>query len=162
VASTARELGALLVRRMRSVARLPPRELATTARVVVVMSVVELLIRWVPLPRLTRLLGVRVDLGPSGSERAQVSLDDMPPRARRQLVCTRRVADAWPLSRGPCLRRALVGGHLIRELDPAIRIGTSDGADGIVAHAWLELDDRALETVDGFTPFQAASSKHSR
>jgi len=152
------ELGTVFGRRFRHAARLPPRELVTTARVLAVMMIVELSIRWVPLPRLSRLLGVRVDLTSSRPGAVPMPLDDMPPGARRQLRCTRRVADAWPFSRGPCLRRALVGGHLIRRLGPAVRIGVSGGGAEVLAHAWLELEGRPLESLAGFTPFQQTST----
>ena len=140
----------------RRLARLSPREIATVGRVVVVLMFVELLIRWVPLPRLSRLLGVRLDLTPANLDPVPLPLDAVPAGARRQLRCARLVADAWPFSRGPCLRRALVGGHLIRRLDPAVRIGVSSDGNDVLAHAWLELDDRPLEPVAGFTPFQQA------
>jgi hypothetical protein len=105
----------------------------TTAHAVGLLIVVELLIRWVPLPRLAASLGVRVNLGPArpGAERLPVEL--LSARARRELRCTRRVADVWPLSKGPYVRRSL-------------------------AHAWLEIDDRPLENVDGFGVFQHASA----
>lgn len=151
--------GTVLLRRCRNAARLPPREMVMTARVLAVMLVVELSIRWVPLPRLSRLLGVRIDLRPPRPGVVQMRLEDVPPAARRQLACTRRVADAWPFSRGPCLRRALVGAHLIRRLDPAVRIGVSGSGSEVLAHAWLELDDRPLESVAGFTPFQHLPSR---
>ena len=44
--------------------RLPPRELLTMLHCVAVITVVEVLIRWVPLPTLSRLLGVPVNLEP--------------------------------------------------------------------------------------------------
>ena len=58
---------------------------------------------------------------PPDAERIRIR--DLPPRAARQMRCTRRVADAWPFSQGPCLRRALVAGHLLRDLDPPLRLG---------------------------------------
>jgi hypothetical protein len=150
-----RRLGRGIVRGL----RLPPRELVTTAHVVGVLIVVELLIRWVPLPRLAAPLGVRVNLGPArpGAERLPGEL--LSARARRELRCTRRVADVWPLSKGPCLRRSLVAGHLLRRHDPAVRLGVAGTGDEVFAHAWLEIDDRPLENVDGFGVFQHASAR---
>ena len=150
------------LRRARRALRLPPRELLTTARVVFVLLVVELLIRWVRLPRLSRLLGVRVTLEPPAPGAEQLSIEDLPSSARRQLRCTQRVADAWPLSEGPCLRRALVGGHLIRDLHPAVRLGVAGSGDTVHAHAWLEIDDRPLEEVTAFKPFQTTPTRVSR
>jgi hypothetical protein len=82
---------------------------------------------------------------------------DLPPRVARQVRCTRRVADAWPFSRGPCLRRALVTGNLLRRLDPALRLGLAGSGDAVFAHAWLELDDRPLEDVAAFRLFHDVS-----
>jgi Transglutaminase-like superfamily len=139
-----------LERRFRRTLRL----VLTTLHVAAVILVVELLIRWVPLPRLCRLLGVRVNLAPARPDVEPMRMAELPPRARRQLRCTRRVADVWPFSRGPCLRRSLVAGHLLRRHDPAVRLGVAGAGDDLHAHAWLEIDDRALESVDGFTVFQ--------
>jgi hypothetical protein len=148
-----------LARRAPRVLRLPPREILTTLHVVAILVVVELLIRWVQLPRLSRLLGVRVELAAARPGVEQLPLNELPPHARRQLRCTRKVADAWPFSRGPCLRRALVGGHLLRDLDPAVRLGVAGAGDTLLAHAWLEIDDRPLETVAAFNPFQRTSTE---
>jgi transglutaminase superfamily protein len=139
--------------------RLRPREILTMMHAGAVLAVVELLIRWVPLPRLSRILGVEVSLEPVGSNPRQLPVAELPTRARRQLRCTRRVADAWPFSRGPCLRRALVGGHLIRHLHPAVRLGVAGAGDTLLAHAWLEIDGRPLETVTQFNAFQRRSTE---
>jgi hypothetical protein len=136
----------------------PPRELLTTLRAFAVIVVVELLIRWMPLPRLSRLLGVRLDLRPRPVGAAVMACGDLPAGALRQLRCTWRVADAWPFSKGPCLRRALVGGHMLRALDPAVRIGLAPEGDRLVGHAWLEIDDHPLERIDGVLVFERASA----
>jgi Transglutaminase-like superfamily len=135
------------------------RVLITTVHAVAVLAVVELLIRWVSLPRLSRMLGVRVNLQPSPPGAERMRMGELPARARRQLRCTWKVADAWPFSRGPCLRRALVGGHLIRDLRPAVRLGVAGTGDTLVAHAWLEIDDRPLETVTDYKLFQSAPTE---
>jgi hypothetical protein len=134
--------------------RIPPRDWLTMLHAAGVTVVVEALIRWVPLPRLSALLGVRVDLTPAREEREQVSIGELPSDARRQLRCTSRIVDAWPLSKGPCLRRSLVAGHLLRRHHPAVRLGVAGSGDDIHAHAWLEIDGHPLEAVDGFTPFE--------
>ena len=61
-----------------------------------------------------------------------IALDSLPESAQRSLRAARRVARRWPFSTGPCLRRALVGGHLIRGRRPAIRIrgGVGQRSDG--------------------------------
>jgi Transglutaminase-like superfamily len=141
---------------------MPPRERLTMLRVVGVLAVVEVLIRWVSLPRLSRLLGVHVNLGPSRTDVDPLPVTALPEQARRQLRCTWKVADAWPLSRGPCLRRALVGGHLLRDLEPSVRLGVTGSGDEVLAHAWLEIDGRPLEPVARFSPFQHRPSEDLR
>jgi hypothetical protein len=133
---------------------MPRREVVTALHAVVVLAVVELLIRWIPLPRLSRLLGVRVDLAPPRDSVAELQMTELSPRAQRELRCARRVADARPFSRGPCLRRSLVAGHLLRRLDPAVRLGVVGTEDQFVAHAWVEIDGRPLESVEGYHVFQ--------
>ena len=137
--------------------RLPPREMATTLHVVAIIGIVELLIRWLPLPRLCRILGVPLNLAPARVGAAPLSVDELSPLARRQVRCTGRVADVWPFSHGPCLRRSLVAGHLLRRHDPALRLGVAGTGDDVSAHAWLEIDDRPLENISGLGVFQDVS-----
>jgi hypothetical protein len=131
------------------------RVTGTTLHVVSVLAIVELLIRWLPLPRLSRMLGVRLNLDRPDVRTVRMRLGELPPRARRQVRCTRRVADVWPFSRGPCLRRSLVAGHLLRRHAPSLRLGMARSGDELVAHAWLEIDDRPLEDVADYQPFSA-------
>jgi hypothetical protein len=146
-----------MVRLGRGVLRLSPREVLTTLHATVVLAIVELSIRWVPLPRLSRILGVRVNLAPA-PDVVPLPLTELSPTARRQVSCTRRVADAWPFSRGPCLRRSLVAGHLLRRHDPTLRFGVGGAGDTLFAHAWIEIDDRPLEDVSGLGVFQQVAS----
>ena len=152
-----------LVRKAGRALRLPPCELLTTLHAVAILVVVELVIRWVELPRLSRLLGRRGQ-PPAGTlpRPSSCASKSYPARPRRQLRCTWRVADAWPFSRGPCLRRALVGGHLVRDLHPTIRLGVAGVGDTLVAHAWLEIDGRPLESVSQFSLFQSTSTEVQR
>lgn len=130
-----------------------PREVLTTLHVLALITFVELTIRWVSLPRLTRLLGVRLDLGSASPPSRPYRLSTLPPRARRRLRCTRRVANHWPFSAGPCLRRSLVAGRLLRDLDPSLRLGVAGSGDELHAHSWLEIDGRPLERLAGFNAF---------
>lgn len=142
---------------VRGVARtfmLPPREILTTLHAFGVIIVVELLIRTVPLPRLSRALGCRLNLDPTDPEADRLWLRDLPQRSGRQVRCTRRVAHVWPFTEGPCLRSALVTGHLLRDLDPALRLGMVTTGEELHAHAWLEIDGRPLEHVAAFDAFQ--------
>jgi hypothetical protein len=141
------------------VLRMPPRELLTTLHVVIVLTVVELSIRWVSLPRLCRLLGLHVNLAAARADAERLRPTELSPRESRQLRCAHRVADAWPFSRGPCLRRSLVVGHLLREHRPAVRLGVAGVGDEVLAHAWVEIDDRPLEDVSGYSVFHQANER---
>ncbi len=134
--------------------RLSPGELLTTIHVVAVLAVVELSIRFVPLPSLSRVLGVRLSLDPASQDLEQLPVGELSEHARRQLRCTGRVADHWRFSKGPCLRRALVAGHLLRDLEPAVCLGVGSDSDTLVAHAWLEIDGRPLEPVAHLNRFE--------
>jgi hypothetical protein len=112
-----------------------------------VLLVVELLIRWVPLPRLSRMLGVRLDLSPAPVARSEPAALVLPHGVRLRLRNTNRVVDRWPFCKGPCLRRSLVTAHLLRAHHPAIRLGTAGAGDTLRAHAWVEIDDRPLEDI---------------
>lgn len=137
--------------------RLPPRELLTTLHAALITAVVEALIRWVPLPRLCRLLGVDLDLTPRAVPADQLPIGSLPPSTQRQLRSTARVLDVWPLGKGPCLRRSLVAGHMLRRHEPAIRIGIAGTGGDIHAHAWLEIDGHPLEAVGAFSAFEHTS-----
>jgi hypothetical protein len=144
-----------MLRRSGCLVRQSPRDALTIAHIGVTIALVELLIRWVRLPTLSRMLGVRLDLGPAASAEA-MPLRDFPSIVQRQLRWAWKVADLWPFSKGPCLRRALVGGHLVRRLHPVLRIGLGCGSDELSAHAWLEIDGKPLEYVDRYATFVAA------
>jgi Transglutaminase-like superfamily len=141
-------------RRIARAWRIPPRELVTTLHVVAVLGVVELLVRSVPLPRLSRFLGLRLNLAPARQNVQPLLETALPVRAQRQLRCAHRVADVWPFSKGPCLRRSLVVGHLLRQYDPAVRLGLAGSGDALVAHAWIEIDGCPLESVIDFEVFE--------
>jgi hypothetical protein len=157
-ASTLRSWLARLPDRTRRLLRLPPRDIATILHATAVLLFVEALIRWVPLPRLSRMLGVRVNVGPAAPNSEQLPDDALTDRDRRQLRCTMRVTEAWPLSKGPCLRRSLLAGHLLRRHHPAVRLGMATAAAGLYAHAWLEIDDRPLESVAEMIVFQSTTA----
>ena len=147
--------GGAAIRRIRGKAwRLPPRDMLTTVHAVMVLLVVELAIRSVSLPRLCVVGGIRLGGSVSqGPNARRLEMDELPPKAVRALRATRRVTSRWPFCAGPCLRSALVGGHLIRELEPTLRIGVAPNEFTIRAHAWLEVNGRPLEDVSGFRPF---------
>jgi hypothetical protein len=131
----------------------------TTVRVLFTLGFVELLIRWVPVRRLGRLLGAPVSFATARPDAARLTVAELPPRAQRQLRCTQRVAAHWPSANGPCLRRSLVAGHLLRDHHPSVRLGVGgQSTDDLAAHAWLEIDQRPLEDVQEFRMFTMPAS----
>jgi hypothetical protein len=137
----------------------PPRvrDAAVGARVIGLLGVVEVLIRWMPLQRLSRLLGVRVDLGPGRPGMAPVDPRSLSPRQRRRVRMTLRLSARWPFSEGPCLRRSLVLARLLRPDDVAVRLGFPRESGIAIAHAWVELRGRPLEDVSAYQPFETAT-----
>lgn len=138
--------------------RLPPRSIATTVRVAALMAVVEVMVRRMPLPKVASVLRVRLDLSASSVSDVSVDVTTLPAAAQRQITCTNRVADVWPFSDGPCLRRTLVAGRLLRRCDPSIRIGLRGADSDMVAHAWLEIDGQPLEDVSDIGAFAMAGT----
>lgn len=135
-------------------------ELATTVRAAATVVAVEVLVRTMPLPRLGRLLGCRVDISSAPASGVRLASWELSRRHRRRLRCAHRVAGVWPFSDGPCLRRALVGGHLVRELNPSVRLGLAVADAELEPHAWLEFDGRPLEDIEQYAPF--ATVVHGR
>ena len=125
-----------------------------------VLLAVEALIRWVPLARLSRMFGTRLNLEPVLDLTPPLDPTELSVRDRRHLRSARRVTDAWPFGRGTCLRRSLVVGHLIRRLRPTIRLGLVEVADDFTAHAWVEIDDRPLESIAGYAIFQQRETRY--
>lgn len=127
-----------------SVHGVQPVDLARTAQAFLVAAAVEVGLRSVRLPRLSRLLGVPLDTAaatePGDAARPVV----VPHRARRRLTATRRAMKYWPFG-DSCLRVALVGGFLVRDLDPVLRIGVATQDGEVKAHAWLEIGGLSLD-----------------
>ena len=100
-------------------ARLPPRELLTTLHVA----------RRARRRRGADPVGPAPAPEPPARRPPRPRLRSPPPTAAARSSCRRvaapaalprrRVADVWPFSEGPCLRRSLVAGHLLRDVDAA-------------------------------------------
>ncbi|WP_380165878.1 lasso peptide biosynthesis B2 protein [Jannaschia sp. R86511] len=116
------------------------RELAVVTALAVV---VEVGLRVTTLPRLARLLRVRLDLDEHGAVLDEVPV--LPGWARRPARATAVVLSRRPFQ-DTCLRRCLVLGSRIRGLDPVLRIGVRrSGTGGWEAHSWLEVGGRSLD-----------------
>lgn len=117
--------------------------------------VVEAGLRLSTLPRLTRILGIRLA---QDGEREQQQDSTLPPGMsavwiRRRAVAVNRVFRHLPFN-DTCLRRALVLGQRIRRLDPTLVIGVRHDESGdLAAHAWLVVAGVALDPLA--TQFEA-------
>jgi hypothetical protein len=104
---------------------------------------VEVGLRTLRLPTLTRWAGV-----PLADERAGASPSpqalDLPPDALRRLRMAARVMRYWPFDE-KCLRRCLVSGRRIRSLQPTLALGVAVIDGEVKAHAWLTVDGVSLD-----------------
>ncbi|MGY1779768.1 lasso peptide biosynthesis B2 protein [Geodermatophilus sp. SYSU D01036] len=122
---------------------MPWRQWPEVARVLLVTLLVEVGLHVTTLPRLTRWCGIRLDVtsGP---------LLDAPPvhlarPIRHQARIVYGVLRRWPFG-DTCLRRCLVLGQRVRDLEPVLRIGVGVGEDGgFTAHSWLEIQGQSLD-----------------
>lgn len=115
------------------------------------LLLVELGLRALPLVRLSRLLGVDLRTRPPAAVPPSAKLELTRPEIRRlraldTLVRRRRFAA------GPCLRRALVGGRVLRRRHPQLVLGVATRATGLEAHAWIEVCGAALGRSEEFLP----------
>jgi hypothetical protein len=123
---------------------LGPHRWLGIARLTTLTFLVEAALRILSLPRLARLLGVPLELGRSGAPSG--SLDQLPlNQAERDLIDT-----AWRILRhrpfnGTCLRRALIGGHVLRHHQPLLRLGVAKSHGQVQAHAWVEISGISLD-----------------
>ncbi len=129
--------------------RLPARAQLTTLRVVLLVVFVEIGVRWIPLLPLARGLGIRLSSSGDVGQSPIVFTD----RELRQIDATRRVLRRWPIAPSPCLREALVLGHLLRRRQPRLCIGVTRRGKAIVAHAWLEIQGSEIGKDEQFRAF---------
>jgi hypothetical protein len=125
--------------------------------VIVVACGVEIGLRTLDLRRLARFAGVSLDLAPPDPKTAELRIHDVD-RARVRAVHV--VMRRWPWgARGPCLRRALVAGRMLRHRHPRLVLGAGRDARGTMAHAWLLVDGVALDPgVARWTPLTNAGA----
>lgn len=106
--------------------------------------VVEVGLATTTLPRLARLLGVRL-VGDDGDDgRRLVRAASPRDWYRRRRIAVDRVMRSWPFG-DTCLRRALVLGHRIRPLRPVLVIGVRHDEGALAAHAWLVVGGVTLD-----------------
>ena len=109
---------------------LSSRELWLLLRVTGFLLVLPPLLKWLPLPRLMRL----VDPGPV------VNVPRLPPPARIIELTQRLLDQRVGIFRPSCLRQSLVLYRLLRQagIPAIIRFGVSKEGEDIAGHCWLE------------------------
>ncbi|GAA4836917.1 hypothetical protein GCM10023221_12740 [Luteimicrobium xylanilyticum] len=145
------------VRRLATAARLPARQKVDAVQLVIVATTVELGLRLTTLPRLARLLRVRVALDAAPSTVVDVDGLALDERERERLDVAWRILRRRPFN-GTCLRRAMLGGFVLRRRDHAVRIGVRKANGIVAAHAWLELDGVSLDP-DGVRQFHVLGGR---
>jgi hypothetical protein len=160
-------------RATRILVRLPRAEQRATLRALLTLACVEATIRWVRLPRLAEMLGVRMQVHPpalpsTAALGGDVTFTGPAPETElpTALVTARRSVDRlmrlWPLGAGPCLRESLVLGHLIRDRDPVLRLGVARHGYRVRAHAWVEVGGLPVNDPEGFTAFGSERDQSGR
>lgn len=143
--------------RLRRLRSLSPLEVLTLAHAFAWLVVVEVLVRRTRLPRACRWLGITLDADSGPAPDEGTPPPTLTPRAEEQLWAAWVLAERWPYADGPCLRRSMVAARLIRRHDPVLRLGVALRDEGILAHAWLEVEGHPLEDLGDLLAFQ----KHS-
>jgi hypothetical protein len=137
-------------RRLRGV----PSLVREVLRALALAAAVEWRVRRTPVRSLSADLGV--PLADDGRPKAEPS-GVLPAWVELRLRAVDLVFTVWRFGpAGDCLRRSLVTGHLLRELDPVLRIGVRRDGDRLRAHAWIEARGVAIDSdPSGFVPLEA-------
>jgi hypothetical protein len=137
-------------RRLRGV----PSLVREVARALALAVAVEWRVRRTPIRSLAADLGV--PLADDGRPKAPAT-GVLPGWVELRLRAVDLVFKVWRFGpAGDCLRRSLVTGHLLRELDPVLRLGVRRDGQRIRAHAWIEARGVAIDSdPSGFVPLQA-------
>lgn len=118
------------------------------------LALVELGIRTRPLPWLASRVGSPLATGEPGA--GAQSVPRLSAREHRRLRVIDVVGPRWPFCDGPCLRQALVAGHMLRRHGPLLRIGVAVDDASVVAHAWLEVGALDIGRSDRFETLVAS------
>jgi hypothetical protein len=160
-----------LPRAVRTLGGLPRSEQRATLHALFTLLRVEAAIRWVRLPRLSEMLGIRLQVDPPthldapAARAADVAYRpapevELPPALASARRSVDRLMRLWPLGAGPCLRESLVLGHLIRDRDPVLRLGVARHGYRVRAHAWIEVSGVPINDPEGFTAFGSRRAGH--
>lgn len=142
------------------VLRLPLAEQVRIARMAALRVALEPMLRSLPLPRVARLMGVRLGASadppaPKLAARALPSADARAVRAAGLLTSGGRDA------KRRCLRHALLAGHALRRHDPVLRIGAARRDGTTTAHAWIEVLGGRIDAGDAaeYRPLRGPARK---
>jgi hypothetical protein len=130
---------------IRTLAGLGPARWLGIVRLVALAVLVEAGLKLIPLPRLANLMGV-----PLGLNQLHEQVDNIDDQLPLNKIERELLDSAWRILRhrpfkGTCLRRALIGGHVLRRHKPKLRIGVAKSAGQVKAHAWVELKGISLD-----------------
>ena len=129
------------------------------ARVVLVVTIVEIGLRLTDLRRLSQVM--RVPLAPDMTEIPRtgvVGAGALSLGEQRYYWATGWVLDRWVFE-GTCLRRALVTGYFLRQHHPVLRLGLM--RDGHTSHAWVEADGMTFNQTEVTANFVVARTQRS-
>jgi Transglutaminase-like superfamily len=122
------------------------------ALTLVLAVVVELGLRLMGLPRLLRLLGLRMS---TDGTAARAGHPVLPVWAKRRMRNVDRCMRRWPAG-DTCLRRALLSGQRLHALGPVLRLGVRVQDTEVHAHAWLEIYGQSMDPhTEGFAPLRS-------
>lgn len=126
---------------------------------------VEIGLRVTTLPRLARILGIRLahdepESTPGWVSAEQAAPPTVPAWAKRRLKATRRVLRRWPFG-DTCLRQALVSGQRLRRLDPTLHVGVAKLDGEVRAHAWIVVGRVVVDPLRAASGYLTLATPHS-
>jgi len=143
-----------LVRLVSRGAALSWRDRWRLLRVLGELLTIEVMVRFVPLPHAASALGIAFGTSDDALGPCPPSLSSS---EQRMVQVLGWVMPHWPFADGPCLRQALVAGHLLRRHRPRLLIGAARRDGAVVAHAWLQIGGVVLGGADGYVPLVTAA-----
>ena len=125
------------------------------------MGVAELAVRYVRIERAASWFGATLSFAePAPSTEAVPVL--LSRRERVSLTVLAKLARHWPLSPEPggsCLRHSLAASYFLRRRQPQLRLGVAmDERRGVLAHAWVEVEGRAVTNPGDYQPLLSSPS----
>jgi len=118
-----------------------PRESLSLAHATLVVTAVEIGLRTLPVPTLSRLLGIEIGLGRGHSANGAKAASGP------SVVRIERAHRALGIP-STCLRQALAQGFILRDLKPVLRFGSEEVAGQLHHHAWVDFERGSLPTCE--------------